>query len=66
MKVKCVLCDTIEHIDQYSLQAKQLRNRSNKMYLCKACYTRIDEKTKQRHATGKFRLYKEKKDDQYM
>ncbi len=44
-----------------SFQAKKLRNRRRYMYLCDNCYERIDNKTKQRHATGKFRLYKEKK-----
>lgn len=61
MQVKCVLCDTIEELDDYSLQAKRLRNRRLHMYLCKTCNERIDYKTKQRHATGNFRLYEEKK-----
>lgn len=61
MQVKCVICDTIEGIEDYSLEAKRLRNRKIHMYLCQSCYDRIAEKTQQRHATGKFRLYEEKK-----
>ncbi|GAA0613373.1 YlaI family protein [Virgibacillus siamensis] len=61
MKVKCVLCDTIEDIDGQSLKAKRLRNRRIHMYLCHECDQRISERTKQRHATGQFQLYEEKK-----
>lgn len=61
MQVKCVICDNVEGIDDYSLHAKRLRNRKNQMYLCKTCYERIEYKTKQRHETGKFRLYRKKK-----
>lgn len=57
MQVKCVLCDLVEGIDEYSLQAKRLRNRRIRMYLCDQCYTRIEKKTNDRHATGKFNLY---------
>lgn len=57
MQVQCVLCDLVEGIDEYSLQAKRLRNRRIRMYLCLQCYTRIEKKTKERHATGKFNLY---------
>lgn len=61
MNVKCVICDTVEDIEDDSLKAKRLRNRRIHMYLCKTCYQRIDKKTKARHATGNFRLYREKK-----
>ncbi|WP_085992512.1 YlaI family protein [Oceanobacillus senegalensis] len=61
MQVKCTLCDRIDSLMDNSFQAKKLRNRRRYMYLCDNCYERIDNKTKQRHATGKFRLYKEKK-----
>lgn len=61
MNVKCVLCDTVEDIDSQSLQAKRLRNRRIHMYLCHECNQRIGEKTKQRHKTGNFRLYEERK-----
>ncbi|SDJ75113.1 YlaI family protein [Sediminibacillus albus] len=61
MRVKCVICDSIESIDSNSLQAKRLRNRRIHMYLCQTCYARVEKNTKKRHATGNFRLYKEKK-----
>ncbi|MDC3416521.1 YlaI family protein [Aquibacillus salsiterrae] len=57
MRVKCVLCDSIESINSNSLQAKRLRNRRIHMYLCPTCDERIEEKTKKRHATGNFKLY---------
>ncbi|MEW9677851.1 YlaI family protein [Lentibacillus sp. L22] len=61
MQVKCVLCDRVETIDDYSLKAKRLRNRKTSMYLCQTCYWRIDTKTRERHETGNFHLYQEKK-----
>jgi len=61
MKVKCVLCDKIETIDDESLKAKQLRNRPIHTYMCNTCYNRITEKTNKRLSTGKFRLYRERK-----
>ncbi|WP_010530408.1 YlaI family protein [Lentibacillus jeotgali] len=61
MKVQCVLCDDVYEIEDDSLQAKRLRNRRIYMYLCSECYDRIDNKTKERHATGCFKLYDAKK-----
>ncbi|MEN2468159.1 YlaI family protein [Ornithinibacillus sp. FSL M8-0202] len=61
MQVKCVLCDVVEIIEDYSLQAKRLRNKKTYMYLCDNCNERIKERTLERHATNKFRLYEEKK-----
>ncbi|SET29472.1 Uncharacterized protein YlaI [Oceanobacillus limi] len=61
MQVKCVICDNIEDIEDDSLQAKRLRNRRIHMYLCNPCYSRVKENTNKRHATGEFRLYREKK-----
>lgn len=63
MKVKCTICDEIEDIDESSFQAKRLRNRRVNLYLCKVCHDRISVKTKARHATGKFRLFTEQKDN---
>lgn len=60
MQVQCVLCDYIETLDDHSFEAKRLRNRRIHMHICKECNDRIDYKTKQRHATGNFRVYKEK------
>lgn len=46
MRVKCVLCDKIESIENESLQAKRLRNRPIHTYMCKPCESRITEKHK--------------------
>lgn len=62
MEVKCTLCDRIDNLSDNSFQAKRLRNRRTYMYLCPTCYERIKVNTEARHATGKFRLYREKKD----
>lgn len=61
MRVKCTICDHIEGLDDSSLEAKRLRNRRIKLYLCTKCYDRIGQNTKKRHATGNFHLYKERK-----
>lgn len=61
MRIQCVLCDEIVEIDEDSLKAKRLRNRQIQIYLCETCDERISVKTIQRHETGKFRLYKEKR-----
>ncbi|MBY7143764.1 YlaI family protein [Virgibacillus sp. NKC19-3] len=61
MQVKCVICDTIETLEDHSPEAKRLRNRRVHMYLCETCYERIGYKTIQRHSTGNFHLYRKKK-----
>jgi uncharacterized protein YlaI len=66
MKVKCILCDKMEDIPNHSLLAKQLIKKRVLTYMCDSCRTRIKEKTKERLATGKFRVYKERKKDEYM
>jgi uncharacterized protein YlaI len=58
MRVKCVICDKIERIDDESLVAKRLRNRPIHTYMCTSCSSRIEEKTKARLATGKFRFFR--------
>ncbi|MBX9972247.1 YlaI family protein [Cytobacillus firmus] len=60
MRVKCVLCDKIESIENESLQAKRLRNRPIHTYMCKPCESRITEKTQKRVDTGNFNLYRSK------
>ncbi|CAM3405332.1 YlaI family protein [Cytobacillus oceanisediminis] len=60
MRVKCVLCDKIESIENESLQAKRLRNRPIHTYMCKPCETRIAERTQKRAETGNFKLYRSK------
>lgn len=67
MQVKCTICDEINELPDDSFKAKRLRNRRTYMYLCDECYDRIEIKTKARHATGKFQLYEEnKEDDEYI
>lgn len=52
MRVKCVICDTIENIDDYSPLAKKLRNRPIHTYMCEPCSERIEEKNE---GTEKYR-----------
>ncbi|WP_019152938.1 YlaI family protein [Robertmurraya massiliosenegalensis] len=58
MRVKCVICDQIESIEDHSVQAKKLRNRPIHTFMCKSCETRITERTNERIATGNFKLYR--------
>ncbi|MGR3763712.1 YlaI family protein [Rossellomorea sp. NS-SX7] len=61
MRVKCALCEVIENIDDYSLEAKRLRNRPIHTYMCDSCHKRITKKTEERAATGNFNLYRSPK-----
>jgi uncharacterized protein YlaI len=61
MRVKCVICDQIENIQDNSFQAKRLRNRPIYTYMCQTCSDRITKRTEQRMATGNFQLYRSKK-----
>ncbi|MEH7222413.1 YlaI family protein [Bacillus sp. JJ1566] len=63
MKVKCVICDKIEDIEDESSLAKRLRNRPIHTYMCTECHDRIETRTQERIATNKFRLYRKKKTD---
>lgn len=60
LDVKCVICDQVEQLKDDSIEAKKLRNRRMRMYLCSTCDERIAKKTKERHTTGDFHLYKNK------
>ncbi|NRD78734.1 YlaI family protein [Bacillus sp. BRMEA1] len=62
MRVKCVICDKIENIDDESLMAKRLRNRPIHTYMCVECSERIADKTNARMATGNFRFYRARPD----
>ena len=48
MRVKCVLCDTINHIDDHAFLAKRLRNRPIHTYMCQPCHDRITVRTMER------------------
>ncbi|MBQ0141153.1 MAG: YlaI family protein [Kurthia sp.] len=58
MKVRCVICETINDIPDFSSLAKKLRNRPIHTYMCEPCNERIAEKTEARLATGNFHFYK--------
>lgn len=60
MRVKCMLCEKIEMLNDENPIAKRLRNRPIHTYMCAECTERIKERTLERHATGKFRLYRDK------
>ncbi|WP_410983831.1 YlaI family protein [Bacillus cereus] len=60
MRVKCMLCDKKEELDDENPMAKRLRNRPIHTYMCMECTERIAERTIERHATGKFHLYRDK------
>ena len=68
MKVQCILCERIDELDDRTFLAKKLRNRPYHTYLCEECHERITRRTLERHATGKFRLYRsrDKDDDWYL
>lgn len=60
MKVKCVLCDSINDLDDKNPLAKKLRNRPIHTYMCEDCYERIDKRTKERWESG-FKPYRDTK-----
>ena len=63
MRVKCVICDKIESIEDETLMAKRLRNRPIHTYMCNECSERITERTNDRKETGKFRLLRASKNE---
>lgn len=58
MRVKCVICDSINELNDDSLEAKRLRNRPIHTYMCATCHDRITKNTEERIATGNFRFYR--------
>lgn len=58
MRVKCVICDSINHLDDESPVAKKLRNRPIHTYMCEVCNGRIAKNTEIRLATGNFKFYR--------
>jgi uncharacterized protein YlaI len=55
MKVKCILCDNIEDIDDDSFIAKRLKNRPIHTYMCDECHDRVKEKTLANHTAKKMK-----------
>lgn len=67
MRVKCVLCDKIDKIDDQLPLAKRLRNRPIHTYMCNECDERIRERTLERQASGNFTLtYKTEKESEWL
>ncbi|MFG6149048.1 YlaI family protein [Halobacillus sp. B23F22_1] len=66
MRVKCVLCDSIETIDSYCLQAKRLRNRKITTYMCPSCHERIKRNTEKRINSGHFQFRREIKKEKHL
>lgn len=66
MDVECILCEKVDQIDESSLYAKQLKNNYLKLHLCQRCSERIKQKTEARIKTGKFRLFKQEKEEKYI
>ncbi len=63
MRVKCVICDSIETIEDFCVLAKKLRNRPIHTFMCDPCQTRITERTGERKATGRFQTPHIKKEE---
>ena len=57
MRVKCVICDTIQQLEDDLPLAKKLRNRPINTFMCETCNTRIAENTEKRILTGKFHAW---------
>ncbi|MDN4492384.1 YlaI family protein [Ureibacillus aquaedulcis] len=58
MRVKCVICDSINELDDDLPLAKKLRNRPIHTYMCTECHGRISVNTESRLATGNFRFFR--------
>ena len=58
MRVKCVICDSINELNDDSLEAKRLRNRPIHTYMCATCHNRITKSTEERIATGNFHFHR--------
>ncbi len=59
MRVKCVICDALNNLDEELPLTKKLRNRPIHTYMCSLCNERIGKKTEERIASGKFRFYRD-------
>ncbi|OMP68486.1 YlaI family protein [Domibacillus epiphyticus] len=58
MRVKCIICDKIEKIEDSLPAAKKLRNRPIHTYMCEECRTRITDNTTKRISTGQFFVFR--------
>lgn len=64
MRVKCVLCESIENLDDENPLAKRLRNRPIHTFMCDSCYERIEVNTNRRIDTGNFNLHPHKTNEE--
>ena len=51
MRVKCILCDKVENLNDEDPVAKRLRNRPIHTFMCKKCTDRIAERTLERQVS---------------
>lgn len=58
MKATCILCGTVNELDDRDFKTKRLRNKPIRLYLCPECDHRIAIKTMERINSGKFRFNK--------
>lgn len=58
MRVKCVLCDQINQLEDEDPLAKKLRNKPIHTYMCPMCRERISDLTEKRIATGNFMFHR--------
>ncbi|OLN21158.1 hypothetical protein BTO30_16400 [Domibacillus antri] len=66
MRVKCIICDKIETIEDSLPAAKKLRNRPIHTYMCDECRIRIADKTLKRISTGQFFVYRSGKQKDWL
>ncbi|MEI5906022.1 YlaI family protein [Bacillus spongiae] len=62
MRVKCILCDQINKLEDETLEAKRLRNRPIHTYMCTNCHERIRIRTEERKKSTSFHLYQTPKE----
>lgn len=46
MKIKCMICDRVNEVEDQSLLAKKMRNKPLTSYICTECHDRVAENTK--------------------
>ncbi len=58
MRVQCVICDTINELDDDAPLAKKLRNRPIHTYMCNECYDRIAKNRMPESQQETFRFFR--------
>ncbi|NEU29511.1 YlaI family protein [bacterium LRH843] len=62
MRVKCVLCEKIDNLDDFLPLSKKLRNRPIHTYMCEECHDRIAKRTLERKHLESNKLKSEESD----